>query len=165
MENKINISVIIPMYNSEHYIEKTIASITNQTDHGFTYEIIVIDDVSKDNSRDLVKNLKDERIRLIELDKNGGTANARNNGIRMAKGEWIQFIDSDDIISSDLYKNFEKSLKKDMNCYLFSLIIEYKDFALKQTIKEVKDKRAFGHFGSVCNKFIKRDICIDFKSD
>ena len=86
------------MYNSEQYIEHAIASIVNQERHGLNIEIIVVDDVSKDSSRELVRIMKDERIRLIELEKNGGTANARNTGIRLARGQWIQFMDSDDRI-------------------------------------------------------------------
>src|ERR1017187_5390448 len=137
METKIDISVVIPMYNSEKYIESTISSILSQEKHGMNYEIIIVDDVSTDNSRAIVKNIKNERIRLIELKKNKGSANARNTGIKSAKGEWIQFIDSDDRICNNLYKKFENSLKPEFNCYLFSLINEYNDFIIKQTILDV----------------------------
>src|ERR1017187_5683507 len=106
MENKIDISVIIPMYNAEKYIEAAIASITNQEEHGMNYEIIIVDDCSSDNSREIVKNLRNERIRLIELEKNGGSGNARNTSIRLAQGDWIQFMDSDDKICNDLYQKF-----------------------------------------------------------
>ncbi len=162
MENKIDISVIIPMFNVEKYIEHAIQSIVMQQSHGLTYEIIIVDDLSIDNSREVVKNFKNENIRLIELDQNGGTANARNVGIRAARGEWIQFMDSDDAICSDLYTKFEKSKKSDANVYVFSLIIEFHDYTLKQSITEVKDKRAFGHFGGIWNKFIRKDLCLDF---
>ena len=163
METKIDISVVIPMYNSEKYIESTISSILSQEKHGMNYEIIIVDDVSTDNSRAIVKNIKNERIRLIELKKNKGSANARNTGIKSAKGEWIQFIDSDDRICNNLYKKFENSLKPEFNCYLFSLINEYNDFIIKQTILDVIDKRAFAYFGGVWNKFIKKEICIEFE--
>jgi glycosyltransferase involved in cell wall biosynthesis len=101
MENRIDISVIIPMYNAEKFITNAISSIVAQEEHGLNYEIIVVDDGSSDKSREVVKNLKNERIRLIELEKNGGTAIARNAGLRLAKGEWIQFLDSDDRVCSD----------------------------------------------------------------
>jgi glycosyltransferase involved in cell wall biosynthesis len=165
MENKIDISVIIPMYNAEKYISDAVASIVSQEAHGLKYEIIIVDDSSKDKSCEIVKSLKNDSVRLVELHKNEGTANARNTGIRLAKGEWIQFIDSDDRICQDLYRKFEMSIQPGYNCYIFSLIIDYHNYSLKQTIREVKDKRAFGHFGSVCNKFIKRDICMEFKKD
>lgn len=163
MENRVDVSVIMPMYNAEKYIEHTISTLLNQKEHHQTIEIIIIDDVSTDHSRELVKGIKDERIKLIELSKNQGTANARNAGIRMAKGEWIQFVDSDDAICDDLYYKFEKAKKPGYNCYLFSLISEFHDRTLKQTIIQVTDKRAFGHFGGIWNKFIQRDICITFK--
>jgi glycosyltransferase involved in cell wall biosynthesis len=163
MDERIDISVIIPMYNAENYIVETIDSINKQAKHGLKIEILVVDDVSQDNSKNIVKNLNNKYIRMIELEKNGGTANARNIGIKEAKGEWIQFMDSDDKISLDLYQKFEQVQKPDFNCYLFSLIIEYKDYTLKQTINEIKDKRAFGNFGGVWNKFIRRDICIEFE--
>jgi glycosyltransferase involved in cell wall biosynthesis len=162
---KIDISVIIPMYNSEKYIENTIFSIVHQENHGLHYEIIVVDDASNDNSREVVRNMKNERIRLIQLEKNGGTANARNTGIRLAKGEWIQFVDSDDRICNNLYKKFEMSRKPGINCYLFSMIIENHDDTIKRTITEVKDKRAIGYFYSVCNMFINKNICIEFKNE
>ena len=165
MENKIDITVIIPMYNSEKYIEKAITSIIHQEEHGLNYEIIIIDDFSNDNSCEVVKKINNDKIKLIELKKNCGTANARNTGIRIAKGEWIQFFDSDDRIGNDLYKKFELSKKPDINCYLFSLIVEYYDYNLKQKFTVIKDKRAFGHHNVIWNKFIKRDICIEFKKD
>ncbi len=162
MENKIDISVIIPMYNSAKYIEETIASIVLQAPHHLKYEIIIVDDVSKDNSREVVKNLNNENIRLIELEKNGGTANARNTGIRLARGEWIQFVDSDDKICNDLYAKFETFQKPDINCYVFSVLVENYDHNLMRTISKVKDKRAFGYFYTIWNKFIRKEICIDF---
>jgi glycosyltransferase involved in cell wall biosynthesis len=165
MGNNIDISVIIPMYNAEQHIENAISSIASQEKHGLNYEIIVVDDDSKDKSREVVKNLNNERIRLIELKENEGTANARNTGLKLAIGEWIQFLDSDDRVCNDLYKKFEMARKPGINCYIFSLIRENYEHTLKQTILDVKDKRAFGHFGTVCNKFIKKEICLEFKKE
>jgi glycosyltransferase involved in cell wall biosynthesis len=165
MKDKIDISVIIPMYNASRYIEQAIFSILEQEEHGFNYEIIVVDDASSDSSCEVVQNIKDEKIRLIALEKNGGTAHARNTGLELAQGEWVQFVDSDDRICSDLYKKFERSKTPDANCYLFSIINEYRDCTIKQTILENKDKRSFGIFYSVCNKFIKKDLCVAFKQD
>lgn len=153
------------MFNAGRYIESTISSILVQKKHDLVLEVLIIDDASSDHSCNIVRKMNDARIKLIELEKNAGTANARNIGIKEAKGEWIQFVDSDDKICDDLYKKFETSRKSDINCYLFSIISEYRDRILNQTITTVKDKRAFGHFGSVCNKFIKKDICIEFKKE
>jgi glycosyltransferase involved in cell wall biosynthesis len=153
------------MYNSEKYIGNTLSSILLQEPHEFQLELIVVDDCSMDNSVLVVKSFNDPRIKLIQSKTNGGTANARNIGLRNAKGIWIQFIDSDDVIGHDLYCKFRKTLRPEYNCYLYSFICEYNDYSLIQTICEIKDIRAFGYFGSVCNKFIKRELCVEFKED
>lgn len=99
------ISVILPVYNSEQYIEKCIDSIISQTHK--EWELIIIDDGSTDNSFALCKNFanQDQRIKLIHQ-KNMGVTKARYNGVREAQGEWITFIDSDDTIPNDALQNF-----------------------------------------------------------
>ena len=109
IDMKIDISVIIPMFNAEKYIESTVNSILQQEVHHFSVELIIIDDKSDDNSCEIVKKLNHPKISLIELKQNGGTAHARNVGINVANGEWIQFLDSDDKVCSDLFKKFELS--------------------------------------------------------
>jgi len=91
------VSVIIPTYNSEKYIEKTVVSALNQTYKNL--EIIIIDDCSKDRSRELILNLakQDRRVRYFFQEKNQGAAVARNTGIKNAKGKYIAFLDSDDV--------------------------------------------------------------------
>jgi glycosyltransferase involved in cell wall biosynthesis len=92
------VSVIIPLYNSEEYINDTIQSVVSQTYKD--WELIVVDDCSTDNSRDIVKNVAqiDERIKLLELDNNfGGPAVPRNIGIKKSKGKYVAFLDSDDL--------------------------------------------------------------------
>lgn len=163
MESKIDISVIIPMYNAEKYIKDAINSVLLQASHPFIVEIIIVDDKSVDDSCAIVKNMNHPQIILIELERNTGTANARNAGLRIAQGKWIQFLDSDDTICQDLYQKFAFAMKPGVNCYLFSIEHEYSDFSFRQIIIKIPDKRAFGHFGSVCNKFIKRKLCIAFK--
>jgi len=160
----MDVSVIIAMYNSESSIKTAIHSVLQQDPHGLQLEIIVVDDGSTDRSSALVSQFKSNLIRLIQLPKNQGQANARNVGLIQARGEWIQFVDSDDRIGADLYSKFEKTLQPGINCYLFSFMREFPDYTLRQTIRSVKDKRAFGHFGgTTCNKFIKKEICLEFK--
>ena len=79
------VSVIIPSYNSSKYITKTVNSVLQQTYRKL--EIIIVDDCSKDDSRDVIKNLadSDQRIRYIFQEKNGGAAVARNTGIENIK--------------------------------------------------------------------------------
>lgn len=92
----IKVSVIVPVYNVEEYIEECILSILNQTLKDI--EIIIIDDGSTDSSLEKVRVFNDSRIKII-CQKNSGLSSARNKGIEAAKGEYILFIDSDDFIS------------------------------------------------------------------
>ena len=102
LDNSPLVSVIIPVYNAQNYIEETIQSVINQTYQN--WELIIVDDCSTDDSVELVKEFEkqDSRIRLIELETNfGGPARPRNIGIDNAKGEYIAFLDADDVWSKD----------------------------------------------------------------
>ena len=90
-------SIILPLYNKESSIESTILSVLNQT--LIDFELIVVDDGSKDQSIHLVRNIKDKRL-SIYCKENGGVSSARNLGISKAKFEYICFIDGDDIWES-----------------------------------------------------------------
>ena len=87
------ISVVIPLYNKEPIIEKSIRSVLSQDYDDF--EVVVVNDGSTDRSAEIVKNIDDSRVCLIEQE-NGGPSKARNTGVRNAKGEWIVFLDADD---------------------------------------------------------------------
>ncbi len=102
------ISIIIPVYNAENFIEDTIKTIENQTYKNF--EIILINDCSTDKSIELIrkKASKNEKIKLINLEKNSGAAIARNTGIDIANGRYIAFLDADDLWDS---KKLEKQIK------------------------------------------------------
>ena len=97
------VSVIMPCYNSEKYIRESIESVQRQTYKN--WELIVIDDGSKDSSATIVRAFveKDSRIKLLKQ-KNAGSASARNNGIREAEGQYIALLDSDDIWFEDFLK-------------------------------------------------------------
>ena len=90
------VSVIVPTYNREKYIERAVQSILRQTYD--RYEIIIVDDGSTDNTWEIIQKLEeiDRRIRYIKLEKNQGPAHARNIGLQEAKYEYIAFLDSDD---------------------------------------------------------------------
>lgn len=106
----MKISVIIPMYNVEQYLETCLESILEQS---YTdLEVILIDDESSDNTLDIAKLYQeiDKRIKLICL-KHGGQARARNEGICIAEGEYITFIDADDYWGKDHLKNLISSLQ------------------------------------------------------
>lgn len=89
------VSVVVPTYNSEETIRETLESILNQTYSYF--EIIITDDASNDNTVSIINSIKDRRVKLYELNKNSGAGVARNKSIRMAKGKYIAFCDSDDL--------------------------------------------------------------------
>ena len=89
------VSIIIPCYNAENYIKKTIDSVLCQTYQNF--EIIIVNDGSTDSSSKIIKTVKDGRIHLVEQ-KNKGVSYSRNNGIYLAKGEFIVFLDADDLL-------------------------------------------------------------------
>lgn len=91
-------SIIIPNYNSEKTIKKCLDSILQQTYKD--YEIIIVDDISTDNSVKFIKEYKDKRIKLIELHKKAFNGGARNIGVRESTGEYILFLDCDDWVYS-----------------------------------------------------------------
>lgn len=103
------ISVIVPVYNVEKYVEKCLKSIMNQTYKNL--EIIVINDGTLDNSLAICEKLaqKDSRIKVLSK-KNGGLASARNYGLKHANGKYVGFVDSDDYIEPDMYQYLHELL-------------------------------------------------------
>lgn len=97
------ISVIIPVYNIEKYLERCVDSVCNQTYQNI--EVLLVDDGSTDSSGKLCEQLaqKDDRIKVFHKE-NGGSSSARNLGLSNAKGEYVGFVDSDDYISEDMYE-------------------------------------------------------------
>lgn len=95
------VSVVIPAFNAEKYIAGTLSSVCMQTYHNL--EILVVNDVSTDQTEDIVREFMtmDKRIHLVNLERNGGVANARNIGVRVARGRYIAFLDSDDLWTPD----------------------------------------------------------------
>lgn len=97
------ISVIIPVYNTENFLEQCLGSVVNQTYKNL--EILIVDDGSPDKSDAVYKRfaLEDNRIKIIKQ-KNSGLSVARNTGLKFATGQWIHFIDSDDYLDLDYYE-------------------------------------------------------------
>ena len=120
------LSIIVPVYNVEKYIERCIKSILNQS---FTnFELILVDDGSPDNCGKICDEYKkkDSRIKVIHK-KNGGLSDARNVGIERAKGEYIAFVDSDDFINKYMYEILYKNAKKwdaDISICNFKMVCE-----------------------------------------
>ncbi|WP_242035121.1 glycosyltransferase family 2 protein [Mesobacillus harenae] len=97
MDSQPLVSIITPVYKAEEFIEQTINSVQSQT---YTnWEMILVDDLSPDNSKQIIDRIseKDNRVRLIQLEKNSGAAIARNTAIENSNGKYIAFLDSDDL--------------------------------------------------------------------
>ena len=111
MDEKL-VSVIIPAYNIEDYIGRCLDSIISQTYKNL--EIIVVDDGSRDHTGEILDNYakKDRRIKVIHKE-NGGVSSARNKGIEAAEGDYIGFIDGDDLIESEMYKTLVDLLEEE----------------------------------------------------
>lgn len=107
------VSVIVPVYNVEKYLEKCLNSLVNQTLENI--EIIIVNDGTKDNSEEIIKKFMDKYPnKIIYLKKeNGGLSDARNFGIPYAKGEYIAFLDSDDYVEKNIYKEMYDLAKKE----------------------------------------------------
>lgn len=105
------ISVIVPVYNVEKYLDRCLKSILNQTYKNL--EIILVDDGSKDSSGHICDEYakKDNRVRVVHK-KNGGLSSARNAGLRVATGKFVGFIDSDDDIELDMYEKMLNIMQK-----------------------------------------------------
>lgn len=89
------VSIIMPSYNTAPYIKQTIQSVLDQT---YTnWELIIVDDCSTDNTNEVVDTIKDCRIHYLKNEKNSGAAISRNKALREAKGQWIAYLDSDDL--------------------------------------------------------------------
>ncbi|MGG7058129.1 glycosyltransferase family 2 protein [Clostridium tertium] len=104
MKTEVLVSIIVPIYNVEKYLNKCVKSIVSQSYKNM--EIILVDDGSQDKCKEICDELiqKDSRIKVIHK-KNGGLSDARNTGIRSAKGEYILLVDSDDFIHPDMVKD------------------------------------------------------------
>ena len=162
------ISIIIPTYNSEHFIDRTIQSVINQTYKD--WELIIVDDLSKDNTRVKLEEWKksDNRIHLIFLEKNSGSpALPKNMGIENAKGKYVAFLDHDDEWLQEKlekqYKLFEQSKNEKLGlvyCFINIInknkktILKYKKNYRENVIKEI-----------VNSNFIITSSCVMTRTD
>ena len=143
------VSIIMPSWNTGQFIAESIQSVLNQTYSD--WELLIVDDCSNDNTDDIVLSFKDQRIKYLKNEKNCGAALARNRAIKEAKGEWIAFLDSDDLwVSEKLEKQIE-FMKK--NGYVFSyheyvkIDEESKSLNICVSGPKVVTKRKMYHYG------------------
>lgn len=117
----MEISIIIPIYNSEKYIEKCILSVLNQS---FTdFELILVNDGSTDNSLNIIKDFESNDPRIKVCDQaNSGVSSARNRGLELASGRYVTFMDSDDYVEPDYLETLYSKTGEDID-YVFSGMI------------------------------------------
>lgn len=133
------VSVIIPVYNVEKYISKCLDTLINQTLKDI--EIICINDGSKDNSLSILKKYaqKDSRIKIIDK-QNEGLSVARNDGLKLARGEYIGYVDSDDWVDLDFYEKLYNAAKKYNSDIACGNIIRCGKKVKKYRIKYLKEE-------------------------
>lgn len=154
------VSVIVPVYNTEKYLEKCLMSIAKQSLQDI--EIIVVNDGSTDGSQNIIESfIKKYPDKFILLNKkNGGLSDARNYGMQYAKGEFLSFVDSDDYIDdSCLEEMYKKAKENDLELIECDFVWEFPEKSKIDNGREYKTKEDYFIFGRVlaCNKLFKTD--------
>ena len=128
MSNRPSVSVIIPFYNGQDFVSGAVENLKNQDFCDF--EIILVNDGSVDNTAQELENVKQKNLNLditIINKENGGVSTARNKAIDIAKGEWICFVDDDDVPSNDYISTLLSAVTKYETKLAFGLVTrEYK---------------------------------------
>ncbi len=171
--NTVKVSVIVPCYNVEKYIEECLTSLIKQTFKDI--EIICINDGSTDNTPDLLQvfNKLDTRIKVINQ-KNGGLSCARNTGIDNAKGEYICFLDSDDWISTNFIEKLYDAIKRNDADIAAGTIVRWRKshqkfrvhYTEERVFESLKDKLEACSIPKCCyvwNKLYKTDLVKNYK--
>lgn len=161
------VSIIVPIYNVEEFIEACVESILNQTYHNI--EVILVNDGSTDSSFDKIqKYINDPRIEIINQ-KNQGLGGARNTGLKQANGEYIVFVDSDDTIEPTMIEEMENLAEKkdlDIVCCDYARVnekgksLEVYKIPLEEDRLYIpnKDKEILLQDPSACNKMFRKDL-------
>ena len=163
----VKVSVIVPVYNVELYIERCLKSLINQTLRDI--EIIVVNDGSPDNSQDIIdKYAKKYKNIKSYIKKNGGLSDARNYGLKYANGEYISFIDSDDYIDTSMMKKmYDKAKENDFDLVVCNLDMVLDDGKFIQNVSSNIDRDIFGDeikeymvkiYPSAWNKIYKKSL-------
>ena len=160
------ISVVVPIYNVEKYLSKCVDSLLNQTYKNL--EIILVNDCSKDNSGEIAKDYakKHKNITFIQNEKNSGLAFTRNAGMKIAKGDYIGFIDSDDYVDKDFYEKLMDAMKtKNAEVAMCDMKLVYENENNREVVCPSCDGKFNlinvinnGLVASACNKLFKKDL-------
>lgn len=161
----IKVSIIVPVYNVELYLDKCLNSLVNQTLKEI--EIIVVNDGSKDNSQAIIDKYANKYSNLKALKKeNGGLSDARNYGIEYASGEYIGYVDSDDYVTLDMYeKLYNKAIEEQsdiVECNLYHDYNNHQDIEIGEKIYDKKKLLILGR-SVVWNKIYNREWLLSTK--
>lgn len=151
------ISVIIPAYNTEEYMEECLDSLLQQTIGDL--EIIVVNDGSTDGTHDILERYGAEYPEKIKVfhKENGGQASARNLALKHAKGEYLGFVDSDDWIDLDMYEvMYNKAKEEDADIVICDMVDHYPNETIYHKASRFTDK--FRVTPSACNKIFRREF-------
>ncbi len=177
MEKKeMKVSIIVPVYNTEKYVAKTLDSLVNQTLD--SYEIIVVNDGSTDNSQEIIKEYTKKYPNLIQAyyKENGGLGSARNYGLQYAKGEYVGFVDSDDWVDEKMYQAmYQKAVEEKCDIVLCDFTSIYDGWKTGWCSKgyrgpnDYPTKQEYMLYcldpATACNKLFKKELfyCSKFK--
>ena len=162
-DTKPVLSIIIPIYNAEEYLEECLESVINQEVPFDEYEIICIDDGSTDNSNSILEKYNKIIDNLtVFYQNNNGVSSARNKGIKLAKGDYIWFVDADDFISKNAIELLLPIIKEDLfDRVVFSYyttFFTYKDYVDNSMVVNQLNARTTD--GSVCTSVYKKQFLI-----
>jgi len=153
--NEPLVSIIMPVYNGEKYIKEAIDSVINQTYKN--WELIIVNDGSKDNTEEIIKSYNDKRIKYF-YQENKGVSAARNKALEVAKGKYITFLDSDDYLPPNSIKARVEYLEKNPDIDIVDGIILVKDKFLNKEIRKY-----IPYFkGNLISKLLKLDDKVFF---
>lgn len=168
------LTIVIPVYNMEKYVEKCIRSVLSQSFADF--ELIVIDDGSKDNSCKVIEKLAEEDTRIkLHVYPNGGVSVARNKGIELAQGTYLMFIDADDYISDKYLENIISQVNKyKADIYIWGItknLLSGKEKQIAPSLSGLYTQKDFltefieeqysthkGLYGYISNKLLRTEI-------
>ena len=162
------VSVIVPVYNVEGYLEKCLDSLVKQTLKDI--EIIVVNDGSTDNSLEIAKKFEKKYFDILKVysKKNGGLSDARNYGLKYAKGKFVAFVDSDDYVKDDMFlKMYNYAIKNDLDVVVSDTIIkgDSSEYVLKSNLNYSSEalKNYVIAYPMACIRMIRKEILKGFE--